>query len=201
MEEFVGFDAKLPETLIPIGSSTNVLMVTWVTPHEFYVQMKSYEKSFAEMSARIQEIYKKRLAVTAVPASGSVVVVMHDAAKSFKRAKIVDYNPSLGKFKADLIDYGSRIICTQKHIYELEKSLIGLPALAIRCSLIEVIRNKSREEIQSQLIKYLPDGKPMRCLFFRLEGDVSFVEFSAGEVDLKEAMIKDGLISAVPQGE
>lgn len=153
------------------------------------------------MNVRIQEIYKNRSASSAKPSVGNIVIVMHEASKAFKRGRVADYNSTLNKYKIDLIDYGNRIICTQKHIYEIEKSLTALPPLAIRCSFINVIRNKSREEIQSQLTKYISDGKTVRCLFACQEGDFTLVELKLGEKDIKDAMVKDGLILDIPKGD
>lgn len=153
------------------------------------------------MNERIQKIYKNCSASTSKPSNGNIVIVMHESAKAFKRGKIVDFNSALGKYKVDLIDYGNRIICTQKHIYEFEKSLTALPALAIRCSLIDVIRNKSREQITNQLPKYISNGKPVRCMFFRIDGDYVFVKLKIGDNDVKDLMIADGLVSVVPQGK
>lgn len=153
------------------------------------------------MNEKIQNIYKNCTPSTTKPSNGNIVIVMHESAKSFKRGKIVDCNSSLGKYKIDLIDYGNRIICTQKNIYEMEKSLITLPPLAIRCSLIDVIRNKSREEITNQLPKYTGNGKPVRCFFSHVDGDYVLVNLKIGEDNIKESMIKDNLISAIPQGK
>lgn len=175
-------------------------MVIWNTPHEFYVQLKSYEADYEEMMEAIQRSYQTRSASAAKPPIGSIVVVRHRDEDCFKRGRIVDYNQSLDKYRVELIDCGNKIICSLKAIYDVEKSLTRLPALAIRCSFPAVMRNTTADEIRTKLRNYINTGEATRCTFIRADEGITYVDVSVGDVDLKSAMIKDGLIAALPEG-
>lgn len=176
-------------------------MVTWLTPHLFYVQMKSFEEECDAMMKRLQTFYQKRPAITQQVPIGSIVVVRQKSDGTFKRAKIVDYNPQLLKYRAQSIDYGNKVVCAQNELFELEKSFTKLPPLAISCSLIDVIRNTSREEILKLIDRYVGPTKSMSCEFVQRQDDVTLVKFSIDGVDLKAKMIEDGQLSEIPTGE
>lgn len=200
MEEFVGFDTKLPDTLIPLGSISRVIMVTWLTPHSFHVQLKSFAEECDEMMMRLQDFYQKRPHIVSQVPNDAIVIGRQKSDNAFKRVKIIDYNAALKKYRTQSIDYGNKFICVQNDLFQLEKSFTKLPPLAICCNLIDIIRNRSREEISHLIDKYLDKTKSMSCEFIETKNDVTSVKFSIAGVDLKTAMINDGLLSELPSG-
>lgn len=153
------------------------------------------------MMKRLQTFYQKRPAITQQPVPiGAVVVVRQKSDSTFKRAKIVDYNADMKKYRAQMIDFGNKVVCAQSELFELEKSFTKLPPLAINCSLINVIRNRSREEILNSIDRYVDASKPMSCEFVETNDEVTFVKFSIDGVDLKTRMIEDGHLSEIPAG-
>lgn len=175
-------------------------MVTWLTPHLFYVQMKSFEEECDAMMKCLQPFYQKRPAITQQVPIGAIVVVRQKSDSTFKRAKILDYNADLKKYRVQSIDYGNKFLCVQGELFALEKSFTKLPPLAITCSLINVFRNNSREEIAKVIDRYLDEGKPMSCEFIEMKDDVTFVKFTIGGMDLKSQMINDGHLTEIPTG-
>lgn len=188
----------MADTLIPLGAISKVVMVTWLTPHSFYVQMRSFEEEFDAMMKRMQPFYQKRPAIVQQVPIGAIVVVRQKSDSTFKRAKIVDYNVDLKKYRAQSIDYGNKMVCVQSELFELEKSFIKLPPLAIGCSLINVVRNYSREDILKLIDRYVDVNKSMSCEFVETKDEVTFVKFNIDGMDLKTKMIEDGWLSEIP---
>lgn len=199
-EEFVGLHPELPETLIPLGGISKVVMVTWLTPHSFYVQLKSFEEECDAMMKRLQPFYQKRPAITQLVPIGAIVVVRQKSDGAFKRAKIIDYNVELKKYRAQCLDYGNKVLCVQNELFELEKSFTKLPPLAIGCSLTDVVRTNSREEIIKVIDRYVDASKTMSCEFIETKDSVTFVKFSIDGIDLKTKMLEDGHLSEIPTG-
>lgn len=199
-EEFVGFDFILPDTLIPLGSSSRVTIVSWISPHEFYVQLKSYEFDYDDMMQKIQLFYGKRAPITKSPSIGSVVIVRHQNDNVLKRARIINHNPSLAKYKVQFIDYGEKTICQINDIFELEKSFTRLPALAICCSLPQVIRTKSNEDIRSIITSYVHEKEKVECEFLVTANNVTSVEVYIDGKSLHTSLIEANILIALSKG-
>lgn len=175
-------------------------MITWLTPQLFYVQMKSYEEECDAMIERMQSFYAKRPAIAQQVPNGAIVVARQKSSNLLKRAKIVDYNTLLKKYRAKSIDSGESYVCLQGDLFELEKSFTKLPPLATGCRLIDVIRNHSREDILKAIDRYIEQSKSMSCEFIETIGDVTSVKFNLDGVDLKTKMIDEGHLTHLPTG-
>lgn len=152
------------------------------------------------MMKRMQKFYAKRPPITEHAPDGALVVFRQKSDNSFNRGRVIEYNPDLKKYRVQSIDYGHKVILPLTELFELEKSFTVLPSLAIACSLIDVIRNRSREEIMKIIDGYVELGKPMSCEFVETTDDLTLVNFSIDGVDLRTKMIEDGHLSALPKG-
>lgn len=152
------------------------------------------------MMQRLQAFYQKRPIISQQVPIGSIVVARQKSDNTFKRAKVIDYNADLKKYRMQSIDYGNKFLCMQNELFELEKSFIKLPPLAISCSLIDVIRNHSREETLKLIDRYVDGCKSMSCEFVESNDEVTFVQFSIDGIDLKTKMIEDGNLTEIPSG-
>lgn len=196
----VPFETKLPDQLIPLNSMSRVIFTLWISPHEFYVQLKSFESDCDEMMKNIQLFYKDRESAKIRPNINDIAIVRQKKDNLFKRAKILDYNSALDKYKVQLIDFGNKIICQFDDIFEVEKSFIRAP-LAILCSFENIVNNVSREEIETYIKRYINETQNIQCKFLSTVADTTFVELSIDSKDFKQALIDDELISVIPSGK
>lgn len=196
-EEFVGFNPKLPETLIPLKTTANVIIRRWNSPFEFYVVLKSLESKFEDMLERIQQFYRKRSPVKKKPSVGAFVIASKEGC--FQRGKIIDYSPEREKFRIQNIDYGNKFVCVLNDIFELEKSFIELSAMAIHCSFDGIILQRSIKEIQKKTEPYV-QMESIACEFIDTINGKTFVEMKINNSNLKELMIRDDLLITLPKG-
>lgn len=180
---------------------TRVTVLLWISPHEFYVQLKSCESDCDEMMNKIQLFYKDRKSTKNRPNIGDIVIVRHRKDNSFKRAKILNFNSVLDKYRVQFIDFGTKSTCQFDDIYDLEKSFIRLSPMAIWCSLQHVVKNVTREEIEMKIDQYINEKQNIQCVFLSTVGDITFVELNIEGRDFKQALIDDGLMSLLPPGK
>lgn len=200
-EEFVPFATQLPDPLIPLGSRSQVIVVLWISPHEFYIHLKSHEAEFDEMMKQIQVFYQNRKSTNTRPTIGDTVIVHQANENVFKRARIIDYNASLDKYRVQSLDYGDKAICQLSDIYDVEKSFVRLPSLAVWCSLQNVVVNYSRVEIQEKIDKYIDPTRNIKCDFLSTIGNITYVEMLIDGVSFRDSLIADSTISLLPIGE
>lgn len=203
--DFVPFATMLPDPLVPLNSRSQITIVLWISPHEFYVHLKSHELKFDEMMEQLQLFYNGRPFTKHQPKKGNVIVVNDRNENVFKRALIVDYNAQLNKYRIKSLDYGSTSICEIKDIHDVEKTFVQLPPLAIRCSLPNIISNYSHAEILERIDAYInPDGIKIQCHFMQMVDNITFVEVEmvgSNPANLKERLLADSIISLLPMGE
>lgn len=200
--EFVGFNPKLPETLIPLNSVTKVNIVSWESPFKFHVQLKSLETECDSMVQQLQRFYQGRTPVQKKPPIDSFVVIRHKGDQTFQRGKVMDYNENRNKYKVKSIDFGDICIYQQTDIFELEKSFISLAPLAICCTFENVILNKSLAEIKQKIEPYVKEkNNYTECEFVATNNEKTAVEILFKGESFKDTMIRDQLIMRLPGGE
>lgn len=151
------------------------------------------------MMCRIQIFYKKRSPIKQKPSVGAFVIVRNKVGE-YLRAKITDYSSEREKFRVQMIDYGYKAICQLNDIFELEKSIIELSAMAIPCSFDGVILQRSTKEIHQTVEPYVQSEIPIACEFIDTINGKTFVEMKINNSNLKEQMIRDGLLTTLPKG-
>lgn len=150
------------------------------------------------MMIKIQLFYKDRESTKARPNIGDIAIVRHRKDNLFKRAKILNFNSQLDKYRVQFIDFGTKMTCQFDDVYELEKSFTRLVPMAILCSLSNVVQNLSRDEIEARIDQYINEKQNIQCEFLSTEGDITFVELNIEGRDFKQALVKDALISMLP---
>ena len=110
----VEYDFVFTELVIPMNTKVEVKLVLWISPEEFYVQMKDEKDKFKEMMKQVQKFCKGRPVFRDVPPVGSAVVVArYQKHNTLYRARVIKYNEVLAKFKVELLDNGDKVARTQ----------------------------------------------------------------------------------------
>lgn len=176
-------------------------LVDWRSPLEFYVQLKSTDAKFDEMMYQIQKYYRKRATVQKKVPIDSLVMVRHKADSVIKRARIVDYNEPRDKYRVQFIDYGAKALCQSTDMFEMEKSFIRLPVLAIRCTLGDVILNKSVLEVHNKVHNIINNVEDIECTFVGKDHEKNTVDMIVNGKNLKNTLIQDKLLTNLPKGK
>lgn len=200
-EEFVGFNAILPDTIpVPLNSSAKVMLVYWKSPFEFHVQLKSMDDKCIEMMQQIQTYYKKRAPIQKKIPIDSLVLARFKEDRMIKRAKVIDYNASKDKYRVQFIDFGATAVCQLADMYEMEKSFTRLPAMAINCTFQGVDMKKSAAEVNEKVDQLIGSGDNIECRFIDKDGDTFVVDMMIGGTNLKELLIREQFL-AIQKGE
>ncbi|XP_055320902.1 maternal protein tudor isoform X2 [Sitodiplosis mosellana] len=199
-EDFVGFNPTLPDSIpIPLNSITKVNVVEWHSPLEFYVQLKSMDSKCDDMMYQIQKYYRKRAPIQHKVAVGSLVLVRHKADNVIKRAKVIEYNEQRDKYRVQFIDYGAKVVCQLSNMYELEKSFIKLPAMAICCTFGNVILNKPVLEVHEKVHPYIDGIDEFECTVVANVHDKLTIELIANGINLKDLLMRDQFLTNLPK--
>lgn len=153
-----------------------------------------------DMMFQLQQYYRKRAHVSQKVPIGALVLVRHHVDQVVKRARIIDYNEARQKYRVLFIDYGQRVICQQHDIFEMERSFTRLPAMAICCTLDDIILKKPEQEIQNQVFAILGTGPDVECQFNRRIQNKTVVEMNVNGCNIKDTMIRDNLLINLPKG-
>lgn len=201
--QIFGINFPIESLSVPTNSVSHVNLVTWTSPFEFYVHLKSMEIELDEMMGKIQKFYRSRKPIKSKPPIGAFVIARKSADNDMKRAKIIDYNEHKEKYRVQFIDYGTKSTCSLCDLFEIEHSFTLLPAIAIKCSLKNVVLNKSVTEIMNKIHLYIGKGdEKIECHFDdakSAEGKV-FPKTIVNGRDLSDSMIQDGFLNRLPKG-
>lgn len=117
------------------------------------------------------------------------------------RAKVVNFNANLKKYKVEFVDYGNTSIVTLEHIWMVEKRFMLLPRNAIHCSLVRIVSNGDNNLIQRGVDKYIKKDKILTCEFVRVDEESGryFVKIESDRIDLKHGLMADSLVSDLPE--
>lgn len=176
-------------------------IVEWRSPLEFYVQLKSMDSKCDEMMFQIQKFYRKRSTIQSKVPIGSLVMVRHRADSVIKRAKIIDYNDKLDKYRVQFIDYGSKALCLSSEMYEFEKSFIQLPAMAIYCTFGDVILNKSVLEIDEKVHSLIKGIEEFECTVVGNVNGKLIIDLIANGNNLKDILLREQFLTNLPKGK
>lgn len=150
---------------------------------------------------QIQKFYKNRAPIQQKIPIGSMVIVRHRDDQQYKRANVIDYNESRNKYKVQLIDFGIKVICQSTELFEMEKSFTKLPATAVCCKLGDhLILNKSVDDIQVQVIKYLTKIEEVDCTVLSKDDEKITVDVSINGNSLTDMLIQDKSLSKLTKG-
>lgn len=152
------------------------------------------------MMKQMQDFYKGRTSTKTRPAVGNIIIV-HDRKESvFKRCRIIDFNSQLNKYRVQSLDYGNKIVCEFSDIFDVEKSFVRLPSLAIWCSLQNIVSNYTSADILERVDKYINPARKIQCEFVATFDGITYVELEVDKVNLKQTLIAESIISLLPLG-
>lgn len=195
------FTTILPDPLVPLNARSQIVIVLWVSPHEFYVHLRAHAVPFDEMMKQMQLFYKGRASTQTRPNIDNIVIVNDRKEGTFKRCRILDFNSQLNKYRVKSLDYGNKIICEFSDIFDVEKSFTRLPSLAIWCSLQHIVCNYTAAEILERIEKYIEPTRKIQCEFLVTIDEITYVELEVDKTSLKESLAADSIISLLPAGE
>lgn len=201
-EIFVPYKTEFSTKQISLNRKENVLISYWLSPHSFYVTLNDDSNKFEKLSADLIVFYKNRPTTLDSPEIGSSIIARFPIDNLPYRAKVIDYNSKLKKYKVEFVDYGNTSIVTLEHIWMIEKRFMLLPRNAIHCSLNQIVSKSDNNFIQKGVDKYIKQNKILTCEFVRAEEENSeryFVKIESNLIDLKNGLIKDSLVSDLPE--
>lgn len=187
---------------------SQITIVFWVSPHEFYVHLKSHAYEFDDMIKQMQMNYRKRALTQTRPAIGSIVIVYDYEESVFKRCRILatEYTShlKLNKYRMQALDYGNKRIfeCEFGDFFDLKYILASLPMMAVRCSLHHIISNYNPNGIPPECIyAYIDPTRKIQCDFISKIDGVTYVELEVDKVSLKQTLVTDRIVTSLPAGK
>lgn len=204
VEEFLSFSTQFKQTMVEVGKRENILMAWWTSPFDFFVYLREIHDDLVRLVKDVQKFYKNRPATLTEPEIGNSVIARYAKDKLFHRARIIDHNQQLNKYKVEFVDFGNRSVVQLDAIWPLEKRFMKLPSVVIRCSLIDVVFNCDRSTIIDKIDLYIKKESSIAMDVIGHEDsdrNIYNVEIFVDGKSLKESFIKDGLMSAVPNGK
>lgn len=155
------------------------------------------------MSADLILFYKNRPTTLDSPPIGSSIIARFPVDNLPYRARVIDFNANLRKYKVEFVDYGNTSIVTLEHIWEVEKRFMFLPRNAIHCSLLQIISKSDNNLIQRGVDKYIKRDKILTCEFVNVDEAKSseryFVKIESDFIDLKYGLMAEELVSDLPE--
>ncbi|CAH2039405.1 unnamed protein product, partial [Iphiclides podalirius] len=137
LPEPVPLDTPFEEPAIEPNAQHEV-SVTWIiSPGNFYTQILSSQPKFLEMMHSIPELYKGVRPYSGVVPAGATVLARYPADGVLYRATVVSPQP-LSKYIVRYVDFGNKQLVDARDIWQMDRSLLALPRMAVHCSLLGV---------------------------------------------------------------
>lgn len=149
----------------------------------------------------LQKFYKNRPPTKHIPKNGSSIIARYAKDSLFYRARILNSNPDLKKYRVEFIDFGNKSIVTLDNVWEVERQFMKVPRIAISCSLLGIILNVEQTAIIDKIDLYLTKESSIQCEFIKTENNINYVEVYVNGNNLRESFIKDDLVLSLPESE
>lgn len=172
----------------------------WISPLRFYVQFAEQLPDYTAMMDAIQEFYANRPSIGSPPAIGSYVVCRKPDGR-FYRAQILNQRGNHYKFQC--VDIGDKSDGPLERIWPLEQRFTKLDRVATQCALQGVALNYDAAHIDQLIVRILPKDVPNTAVFVGKDANVensTWVELRVGVELLKDTLVRDGLVTAIPDG-
>jgi Tudor domain len=187
------------KTVPQLQSKTQVKIMFWNSPHEFFIQTEDGFKDYENLMRHIQTVYNKSPPKKDnQPAIGDYVVAKNRKDNFWYRAKITAYNPLLKKYKLEFVDVGNCQITDEGDIHPIEGEFTKLPAKAIKLSLENIISCGDNETLTSNLNRYINPQNSIICEILRSENNRFFATVQIDDKDLKTSLINDNFVMDLP---
>lgn len=201
LEEFEPFDSQFIEPNIILNKREDIFMSWWTSPNEFFIYYKNVQNNLERLMKDLQKFYKNRPPTKKTPTNGSSIVARYAKDSLFYRARILNSNPDLKKYRVEFIDFGNKSIVTLDNVWEVERQFMKVPRIAISCSLIGIILNVEQTAIIDKIDLYLTKESAIQCEFLKTENSINYVDVYVNGNNLRESFIKDNLVLSLPDSK
>lgn len=188
------FSTQLAKTILQLNCKTPVVISCWYSPHEFFVQLKDKIESYEKMMRRLQTVYKNGVPIDSQPTASNYVIAKHRKDNMYYRARIIEYNPQLRKYKTEFVDVGSRPIVFADEVYPVAKEFCQLPMMAIKVSLESIVSCCDWTDLTNNLDRYINPQNSVICEFLQAENDRYYATVKIENSDLKTSLIIDNFV-------
>lgn len=198
---------NLPDLPILYNLRLEVILVHWVSPHEFYIQLKSSKENFDLMTKELQMFYNKQYVKNSF--INKYVVVLDKNRQEYVRGMAGEWDRSgllSGSHKptcnVKLLDYGNEIHCEEQEINELRDPFMSLPAMAVKCSLRGISLNCPHKETADDIKEFLHSNElQTQCAFIKTVEDIHLVDLFIEGQNLRNQLVSKGVVAELPIGK
>lgn len=181
-------------------AQAEAILVHWVSPYEFYVQLNSFKDSFKTMTKEAQTFYNDRFPEPFNCYSDNLVAVFDEKRQEYIRGRIVSTNDDFLHATVKSLDYGDEIVCRKEHLHKLVLDFVTLPPMAIKCSLRGISQKHPTDDITEYATEFVVPLQ-IECEFIRTVEDTSYVEVLVDGQNLRDSLIFKGNMLPLPRGK
>ncbi|XP_065370364.1 maternal protein tudor isoform X2 [Calliphora vicina] len=195
---FVPLNKAFPVKAIETPCREEVIISWWISPHQFYTQLKSRSGEFERFMKDIQQFYHKLPLQQLQLKVGSFVMARQRKDNIIYRARIMACNQMLRKYKVHFVDFGNQYTVTSEDIWQVEKRFADFPIMAYLCGFDGIVSNYDHLYIIDRMDKYLPQGVTLQCEYIEKNNhDLYYVNVKVNKVSLKQTLSTEGLITEI----
>ncbi|XP_061396523.1 maternal protein tudor [Musca vetustissima] len=196
---FVPLNKAFPVKPLDTPCREEVIISWWISPHQFYTQLKSRSAEFERFMKEIQQFYSKLPLQQLQLRVGSYVMARQRKDNIIYRARILACNQMLRKYKVHFVDFGNMYTVTSEDIWPVEKKFADFPIMAYLCGFDGIVSNYDHLYIIDRMDKYLPQGVTLQCEYIEknTQNDLYFVNVMVNKVSLKETLKNEKLITEI----
>lgn len=199
---FVPLNKAFPVKAIETPCREEVIISWWISPHQFYTQLKSRSAEFERFMKDIQQFYHKLPLQQLQLKVGSYVMARQRKDNIIYRARIMACNQMLRKYKVHFVDFGNQYTVTSEDIWQVEKRFADFPVMAYLCGFDGIVSNYDHLYIIDRMDKYLPQGVTLQCEYIEKNNhDLYYVNVKVNNVSLKQTLSSEGLITEICPGK
>ncbi|KNC21229.1 Maternal protein tudor [Lucilia cuprina] len=195
---FVPLNKAFPVKAIETPCREEVIISWWISPHQFYTQLKSRSAEFERFMKDIQQFYHKLPLQQLQLKVGSYVMARQRKDNIIYRARIMACNQMLRKYKVHFVDFGNQYTVTSEDIWQVEKRFADFPIMAYLCGFDGIVSNYDHLYIIDRMDKYLPQGVTLQCEYIEKNNhDLYYVNVKVNKISLKQTLCTEGLITEI----
>lgn len=197
----VDAEIQIQVETIPINTTHKVTLAWFVSPLEFYVNLckSNADLDYTMQMKKIHHFYKNKSPIDKIVPIGSFVVARFTKNNQLYRAKIIDFNEKLNKYKVQLIDVGALAIVELQDVYEMDKIFGELNCQAIKCCFSGVAIRANIFDMKDTILE-LMDNKTLICKFIQKKADTFCVDIMADGKNVKGTLIRAEYLSILSEG-
>ncbi|KAL9913282.1 tudor domain containing protein isoform 1-T2 [Glossina fuscipes fuscipes] len=197
-EDYMPLNKSFPVQPIDTPSREEITISWWVSPHQFFTQLRSRLPEFERLMADMQDFYHKKPLQSLQLKVGSHVMARHRKDNVIYRARILGCNQMLRKYKVLFVDYGNQYAVTSEDIWQVEKRFANFPIMAYLCGFYGIVSNYDHLYMIDRMDQYLPQGAILQCEYIECNSrDLYYVNVNVNKVPLKETLLAEGLITQI----